>query len=178
MNKNQHEELRSIICAHAQKYPLMAPTDAVKLVYQNEFGGGHLISDEKKCLEYLVSEYKRTPQSQCELLEDIGGGLVRVRLSALDRYRITPEELCGVFIRSAEKVKGDGESFAEKLAVVVDLAEKGTFAFDSHQLSDYLSEYEKAGYPPVSHSEEYRKAYRPAYRIVLAELLKIYIREE
>ena len=39
------------------------------------------------------------------------------------------------------------------------------------ELEDYLTEYQKAGYPMVSHSEQYRKAYRPAYRIVLKRLL-------
>ena len=39
------DELIKILRAHAEKYPLMRPQDAVKLVYQNEFGGGHLIVD-------------------------------------------------------------------------------------------------------------------------------------
>ena len=36
------EELERILREHAERYPLMQPTDAVKLIYQNEFGGGHL----------------------------------------------------------------------------------------------------------------------------------------
>ena len=39
------EELRAILIAHAKRYPLIQPTDAVKLIYQNEFGGGHLIRE-------------------------------------------------------------------------------------------------------------------------------------
>ena len=178
MKKKEREELCSVLRTHAQKYPLMAPIDAVKLIFQNEFGGGHLISTEEKCLEYLVSEYKKTPQNGGALTENIGRGIVRVKLSALDSYGITPKELCCAFVRSAEMIKGSVEGLREKLALLSELTELDTFAFNSRQLSDYLSEYEKAGYPAVSHSEEYRKAYRPAYRIVLAELLKTYIREE
>ena len=37
------EELKQILQEHAKRYPLMQPRDVVKLIYQNEFGGGHLI---------------------------------------------------------------------------------------------------------------------------------------
>ena len=30
------EELRAILIAHAKRYPLMQPQDAVKLIYQNK----------------------------------------------------------------------------------------------------------------------------------------------
>lgn len=42
-----------ILDYHAKKYPLMRPADAVKLLYQNEFGIGHLISDTTHFLERL-----------------------------------------------------------------------------------------------------------------------------
>ena len=51
------EELKAILIAHAKRYPLMQPTDAVKLIYQNEYGGGHLIQNEQACLNYLRREY-------------------------------------------------------------------------------------------------------------------------
>ena len=51
------EELKKILREHAKRYPRMQPTDAVKLIYQNEFGGGHLIRDEKACQDYLRREY-------------------------------------------------------------------------------------------------------------------------
>ena len=31
------DETRQILCLHAARYPLMAPQDAVKLLYQGEF---------------------------------------------------------------------------------------------------------------------------------------------
>ena len=49
--------LQDILLAHAKRYPQMRPTDAVKLIYQNEFGGGHLIRDEEAVLNYLRQEY-------------------------------------------------------------------------------------------------------------------------
>ena len=55
--------MEDILFAHASRYPLMEPRDAVKLIYQNEFGGGHLIRNEKACLEFLSKEYASVPQN-------------------------------------------------------------------------------------------------------------------
>jgi len=159
------EELKAILIAHAQRYPLMQPTDAVKLIYQNEFGGGHLIRDEHACLNYLRQEYASvTKDSTAPLYEDIGNGIVRVNLAAVKPEDL--EQLGQDFIASAAKHKGTLDSFLNKLEVLRKLTAEGVFTFDTNALSAYLYEYKAAGYPAVSHSPEYRQAYNPAYRII------------
>ena len=159
------EELRAILIAHAKRYPLMQPRDAVKLIYQNEFGGGHLIRNEEACLNYLRQEYASVEKdSSVPLYEDIGNGIVRVNLAAVKPENL--EKLGKVFIDSAAKHKGTLDSFLNKLEVLRTLTEEGIFTFDSNTLGAYLSEYKAAGYPAVSHSPEYRQAYKPAYRII------------
>ena len=159
------EELRAILIAHAKRYPLMQPTDAVKLIYQNEFGGGHLIRDEEACLNYLRREYADLEKDQtAPLCEDIGNGIVRVNLTALKEEDL--EQLGKAFVDSAAKHKGTLDSFLNKLEVLYKLTTEGIFAFDSDALNVYLSEYKLAGYPAVSHSEQYRQAYKPSYRII------------
>ena len=72
------DELLAILRAHAARYPLMQPCDAVKLLYQNEFGGGHLIADPERSLARIREE--AAAFAPCPLspdFEDIGGGLVR-----------------------------------------------------------------------------------------------------
>ena len=79
------EELERILRQHAKRYPLMQPTDAVKLIYQNEFGGGHLIRDEQACLNYLRREYDSVEKDpDMPLCEEIGNGISRVNLAALE----------------------------------------------------------------------------------------------
>ena len=159
------EELRAILIAHAKRYPLMQPTDAVKLIYQNEFGGGHLIRDEQACLNYLRREYadlEKAPTTP--LYEDIGNGIVRVNLAAVKPEDL--EQLGKNFIDSAAKHKGMLESFLNKLKVLEMLTAEGVFPFDTNALSAYLYEYKAAGYPAVSHSPKYREVYKPAYRII------------
>lgn len=160
------EELEQILRSHSMRYPQMQPADAVKLIYQNEFGGGHLIRDEEAALRYLNQEYEAVEKDlTVPRCEEIGNGIVRVYLAAL-----TPGELKWLgqeFIRSAKNHQGELQHFVKKLAVLRTLTEQGIFSFSSAQLVDYLAQYEKAGYPMVSHSEVYRKAYNPAYRIIL-----------
>ena len=159
------EELRAILIAHAKRYPLMQPTDAVKLIYQNEFGGGHLIRDEQACLNYLRREYANLEKDPTALLyEDIGNGIVRVNLAAVKPEDL--ERLGRAFIDSAAKHNGTLDSFLHKLKGLRMLTEEGVFTFDTNALSAYLSEYKAAGYPAVSHSPKYREVYNPAYRII------------
>ena len=159
------EELRAILIAHAKRYPLMQPRDAVKLIYQNEFGGGHLIRDEQASLNYLRREYTSVAKDPTvPLYEDIGNGIIRVNLAAVKPEDL--EQLGSAFIDSAAKHKGTMDRFLNKLEVLRKLANEGVFNFDTNALNAYLSEYEAAGYPAVSHSPEYRQAYKPAYRII------------
>ena len=160
------EELEQILREHTKRYPLMQPCDAVKLIYQNEFGGGHLIRDEQACLNYLRREYADLEKDPTvPLYEDIGNGIVRVNLAAVREEAL--EQLGQDFIASAAKHKGTLDSFLNKLGVLHKLTTAGVFSFDLDALNAYLSEYKAAGYPAVSHSPEYRQAYNPAYRVIL-----------
>ena len=159
------EELRTILIAHAKQYPLMQPRDAVKLIYQNEFGGGHLIRDEQACLNYLRREYADLEKDPTvPLYEDIGNGLVRVNLAAVKPEDL--EKLGRDFICSAAEHTGTTDSFLKKLDILCQLAEEGIFSFTMQELKIYFSEYIQSGCPMVSHSEQYRQAYQPAYRII------------
>ena len=163
-------ELENILRAHAQRYPLMQPTDAVKLIYQNEFGGGHLIKDEVSCLNYLRREYASVAKdSYAPLYEEIGNGIVRVNLAAVKEDDL--EQLGKDFIRCAATHQGSLERFLQKLDVLRAMTKQGVFTFSPEALEAYLQAYATANYPAVSHSEQYRAAYRPAYRVILQALI-------
>ena len=162
--------LESILHRHAALYPAMMPCDAVKLVYQNEFGGGHLVADPAGSLERLRQELATAAPSPFSA-EPIGNGIVRVMLSGLTDAGYSPEDLNRDFVRSAELHTGELASFLHKLETLRQMTSQGVFSFQSAQLEEYLSAYAEQGYPPVSHSPEYRAAYHPAYRVVLERLL-------
>ena len=159
------EELKSVLKDHAKRYPRMEPTDAVKLLYQNEFGGGHLIRDVEACLRYLRSEYESIPKDPAATRREyIGNGIYRVNLASLTEAEL--DQLGRDFIASAAAQQGDLDRFIQKLETLKKLTAEGVFAFDSAQLEEYLTAYEQAGYPMVSHSPTYREHYKPAYRVV------------
>ena len=167
------DELRGVLAAHARRYPLMRPTDAVKLIFQNEFGGGHLIADPAASLARLRAECAAlTPDPGADRLEAIGNGIVRVNLRALDPAVYPLEALNDDFVRSAAEHTGSRDAFLAKLALLREVTAEGLFAFDPAALEDYLRPYIEAGCPPVSHSPAYRAAYQPAYRVVLAALAR------
>ena len=113
--------------------------------------------------EYETVEHDDT----LPLNEDIGNGICRLNLRALDPEKLSLEKLNDIFVRSAEIHRGEMESFKRKLDVLHEV----DFGFTKSELDDYISEYITSGCPMESHSENYRKLYSPAYRVVLRSLV-------
>lgn len=161
------DELQQILLFHRDRYPLMGPADAVKLIYQNEFGGGHMITDPSACLSYLRQEYHSAKKSPTAVRwEPIGNGIVRIYLASLAETEL--EALGQAFLRSGAARQGNMTHFLKKLDILHSLTAQSQLPFDQRALDTYLADYANAGYPAVSHSEAYRNAYHPAYRVILA----------
>ena len=92
-------------------------------------------------------------------------------LNALVGSGYSPEQLGYDFVRSAREHTGNINGFLLKLDVLRKVTASGAFGFSSEELERYLDAYQRAGYPMVSHSEQYRQAYKPAYRIVQLRFL-------
>ncbi|WP_461370753.1 uridine kinase family protein [Candidatus Darwinibacter acetoxidans] len=158
------DELLRILQAHAQRYPQATAVDFVKLVYQHEFGPGHFITDEVASLARLAEEVRQLqPISgiQEELFEPIGGGLVRLHLRALGGA-LPLTTVNRFFVLTAQKPRGSAEGFRRKLEILREYLQ-------DQSLEPFFEEYRLAGYPPLSHSERYRRHYAPAYRVVKGE---------
>lgn len=157
-----------ILLAHFEKYPLMQPRDAVKLLYQRVFGGEHLAPSPERFLRFLREEYASVPHAEdAEAVEEIGGGIVRVYLAPLGEEALEP--LASAFLHYAVP-RGSREAFEGELSRLKALSEQGKTPFPRSALEEYLSGYDRS---PVRHSETYREAYRPAYRILPAEALPL-----
>ena len=167
MEPGHYTELCRVLADHARRYPLMEPCDAVKLVFQNEFGGEHLICEPNATLAWLRAERAATPADPgASPVEDIGNGMVRVALAALEFTEEALRALNRDFFRSAQLHEGRRKTFLGKLDELRRLTGEGVFGFTPQELEDYLESYISAGCCPLSHSPSYRAAYRPAYRVV------------
>ena len=167
---------------HYKKYPAMQAEDIFKLLYQNEFGPGHMIKSAQDSLDMILKEASAlTPQARGhEAREPIGNGLCRLYLSAL-RHGLSPEELNRVFVATANRVRGSAGGFEEKAAVFIKICQEGLLPFDPGEASGLLEAYRAAGYPPMRHSARYRQAYAPAYRVVdesLCDTLPFLLKKE
>ena len=164
--------MEKIILYHAALYPLMQPEDAVKLIYQNEFGIGHLISDPDLFYERLLKEAESVPVTAgIPLTEPIGNGMVRVMLNSPERSAFSLESLAEACLRTAKEHQGSMQRFLMKIRELQTACKAGLFQFSENTLNNYLTGYRAEGCPPVSHSLIYHEAYHPAYRVIKEDLL-------
>ena len=160
-------EIKRILLIHHARYPMMQIRDMVKLLYQSELAGGHMIADESESLNRLESEYRSLGVSPGrEAFEDIGGGLCRLYLDSPVCADISLRTLNRFFVNTANANKGTVGGFEAKLDILRQCCESGELPYPADDLGAYLREYKERGYPPVHHSQVYRDAYHPAYRVV------------
>ena len=150
------------IANNLKNYPLSKPQDIVKLLYQREFGPAHAIPDPRAARERLLSEYASSVQEEGRAFESIGNGYARLDLKRLDANGIAPEKAAEWFVKSAEPA-GDKTAFAKMLSK---LASDPRAEELLPGIKAFIAYYLTLGCPAVHHSEEYRKAYSPAYRVV------------
>ena len=166
--------MRTYLLDHIGRYPKMQIPDAVKLLYQSEFGSGHMIADPGKSLERIRKEWNEVREmknagADCAkktscVIEEIGDGMCRISLDGLGEG-LRPETLNSIFVGTAGRKKGTIAGFEEKLKEFRTLCEGGELPFKTEAVDAYVARYREEGYPAVSHSEEYRKSYHPAYRV-------------
>ena len=166
------------LLTHFDRYPLMRPQDAVKLIYQQAFGPEHLIRDAGKALAMLRQEMDGLEADAGETLyESIGNGLCRLNLRACMARDIPAEDICRLFVETAACVTGDKKRFLQGIRELKKLAENEETPFDAIDLDVFLASYPPSC-PPVRHSDAYRTAYRPAYRLALQKKVKDYLADQ
>lgn len=158
--------IQQLIQTHLTKYPLMELTDGIKLLYQNGLGPGHMVTDEAGSLERLYEEWDdckngealengEAAEKTSSFIEPIGNGLVRIYLHGLKREELPI--LNAMFSQTANRMRGSQKDFIQNLSCL-------SSYFPNAEA--FLEEYKRQGYPPVSHSAVYRRAYHPSYRVV------------
>ncbi|MDL2293044.1 hypothetical protein LJC60_00270 [Ruminococcaceae bacterium OttesenSCG-928-D13] len=162
------EDVRRLVRSHLTKYPGMEVDDCLKLLYQGELGGGHLIEDEAAFAARL-SEELATPglfTAAPPVPEPVGEGLCRVHLSALESGPGVPvlARLCAL---SAARAKGQGspERLAEKLRAFAAM-DDGSLPWPQDTARRRVEAYLAEGCPALHHSERYRRLYAPHYRLM------------
>ena len=167
----QAQDIKEFVTRQIETYPQLRLLDIYKSCFQDYLGPEHLISDRAAVEAYLDKELA-TPIDQTAVLpyyEPCGtqGRHVRVNLSAVQQGIITKQVLLDAFVRSANGKHPTVKSWAKqwrKMARTIDAMHLNLPRYDQDR--SFIDSVLNAGLYAISHSPEYRNAYRPHYRIV------------
>lgn len=93
------------------------------------------------------------------------GAMVRVNLRPYLRGGQTLESLFEA-MKATALVEGSTDEFMEAWVAFIELVEEGRIEIAPSELEELEDELREKGAIPHHHSEEYREAYSPAYRVV------------
>lgn len=166
--------IREAIERQMETYPESTLQDVYKSFYQDRFGPGHMITDTASVRQYLLNELAENDITSTVHFEPTGseGRFVRVYLSAVADSLITAEQLLDAFVQSANAVQEPQTEWASDWEDIVGVIRKyDLIVKDFEALQPLLSEAAQ-NHQAVHHSQAYREAYHPHYRIVEREVLK------
>ena len=172
MDTAAYDRMFSAQCA---KRPRLEAQDLAKALYQELNGPGHFAADAESALAYIREEARGIPDGDGqEPVEELGGRYARVHLSALRSTGITDGMLARMFTLSASEGPRGAKGEAEEAALLLErgLAE-GKWRVEGDDPAGWVRRWRESGCPAVHHSQAFRDAYRPAYRVVSARFARL-----
>ena len=169
-----NEKIDQLILEHLERRPKARAQDIYKLLYQGVFGVGHIISN--RAWGVLVEEANRInlndhPEDPLFELVSPDGYMIRVNLRQYLKEGNNLETLFDVMRESAEH-KGDPEVFLDYWAEFKRMVAEGLISFSDDEIHALDEQIKTEGVKPRHHTEPYRVAYYPAYRVVLLEIYR------
>jgi hypothetical protein len=166
---------RATMLWHVDRYPRLDAADLYKLAHEGAAGPGHAIQSLEGARAWLDREWATIgdPLPAEPQLEPLPGaaGAVRVNLRPWKRLGGTQSDVLAAFVDAARRVTMDPEELARRLdasgACLRELGEAGLLPVSALEIQRYFERLRQEGYPAVHHTERYRDAYAPAYRVVL-----------
>lgn len=147
-----------------QLHPSMQPQDVLKLCYQAARGAEHLLADFTRARAWFDREYAAVSADAAQpLFEMLSPEVARGNLAAWKAAGLPEEWLFRMFAATASVPQEGRDLLQEYVALASAAAADAMPGWEST-----LSAWQAAGCPAVHHSEAYRAAERPAYRIVRA----------
>ena len=166
------QNIQGFVNSQLQTYPKSRLLDLYKSCFQDFMGAEHLVSDRQRVKAYLDEEMNTTTLDELMpwLYEPCGvdSSYYRVSIRTVKEGIITEDMLLDAFVRSANSAKrptvGAWSKRWHEIIGTIDLMNLGLPHYDDDR--QYIDSILSAGKYAISHSPEYRKAYRPHYRIV------------
>jgi hypothetical protein len=169
-----------MVARHIGRYPRMGAADTYKLLHQATMGPAHAALEPAAARARLVCEAAavarrhHAPGGPAEPLMDPirpAPVLARVHLEPWLCSGRPLEELLGAFLETAARWTERPGELEACLRAVQRTAERGELELDALGLARLVAGLGPQGFPAVRHSAAYRRAYRPAYRVVAPSIL-------
>jgi hypothetical protein len=145
--------------------------DAYKWTYQATRGGEHAVPDRESARTWLEREWQTMgdePKNENEWVALCPGGEIgRLNLRAFRSGGGKMDDILDAFLASATEYKSEPKAFTDAWAELGKRLKAKSVGTLTHK--EWLrldTEMKKKDYPAVHHSEPYKKANRPAYRII------------
>ena len=159
------------LTAQCTAYPQLQPEDLLKGLHQSVFGCGHFV--DEKAEDYLRKELETLEPSEGPEVEPLDGGFCRVHLRYLEKYGLAPRTLFRLFWLSGIEQVGNAAQMEEKLEILLRMASAQRLPVGYGEVRALVEEWRRAGYPACHHSERFRRAYRPAYRVIRKDYARL-----
>ena len=163
-----HSDMKTAVTRQLQEFPQTRLQDIYKSFYQNYFGAEHLITDTTSVRAYLQREVVEAAADSIAnpYYEPTGanGAYVRVYLRCITENLITEQQLFDAFLRSARPQQRMEDWHRLWQEEIVPAARNAGIDFSDEEL-DALTDASRQN-RAVRHSDGYRNAYHPHYRIV------------
>lgn len=156
----------TVALAHAGTYGEMRAQDYAKLAYQHAHGCEHMVRASDELVRHIDAE--RAPGEQGVRFEPIGNGLVRAHLSGGDA-RFSSALIARMFAYTARAFRPRENGMEDALSALERLSADGRLTVGGGEMRAFLSDYRAAGCPAVRHTDAFRRAYQPAYRVLLSD---------
>ncbi len=162
------ESISRLLMEHQKRRPLMRGTDFYKLLFQGIYGVGHIMGEG--AWGWLVKESEKLDlQKRADepFTENVSadGEVTRVNLRPYVR-RGLPLEGLFIAMRETAQIEGSSEDFMGAWEILKEMVNIGEISIAADEIITLDRELKEKGIVSHHHSEDYRSAYEPAYRVV------------
>ena len=170
------ERIRQSVERQMERYPHSTLRDLYKNYFQDRFGPGHIIADEKAADNYLRYELEHAATMEGDDYEPTGyeERFMRVNLSVIADGRVPYDKYLSAFVRSVNGIEPiTVEQWREEWKVIDEVINEMNLNLPDYEAdrAEIWALLERGEYV-MHHSKLFEQHYDPHYRIIEREIFQ------
>ena len=170
------ERIRQSVERQMERYPHSTLRDLYKNYFQDRFGPGHIIADEKAADNYLRYELEHAATMEGDDYEPTGyeERFMRVNLSVIADGRVPYDKYLSAFVRSVNGIEPiTVEQWREEWKVIDEVINEMNLNLPDYEAdrAEIWTLLERGEYV-MHHSKLFEQHYDPHYRIIEREIFQ------